>query len=541
MNARRTAGRWRWRGIGVAWCAWCVWCVGMSARAEVSLTLRVPEAESWVLGDAIPLTWRFANGSTQALGFMWEGCCRLNGRLEVSRAETGERLSTVPPGQALAHMFAKADRLEPGVAKEYDTRVGDWVALPGTGRYRLEGMYRGVLPSQFPQVPRGLGLWRDEARSSAVEFSVSSVADYLGQRDDRIRRRGWHLELAGPARWSPTGTNRFSLSVRNLRSEPRTLHWPDAFSLWVVDVDGRRKAPMAVIPGATAPRTVPSGGSTAWEFPVAADRFEGESLGDYRVFVDLAEGEDREPRVPSNTLPLAWRLGADEVLALVREAARGAGAGARNAPLKMLRVYLGDLGPELSRLDRRVLDPEARRLVDRLTLAARLRPLAPRPGDVGIRIVVGDRGELRWGDPVVHDGLGETGGSVSEQAKELLAVRRHLGWEITLVLAPSETVTLGTLADAASSLTAGVSEGLGPPEIRWSDGGTNAPARFVFSGATEDGAADGEALLRGEESVRVEPGRTWVSVRRAVPWGQVLGRLAGTVRPGERREIRVIR
>ncbi|MBL9126422.1 MAG: hypothetical protein JNL97_02185, partial [Verrucomicrobiales bacterium] len=120
-----------------------------AATAAVSLTLHVPEAETWVLGDAIPLNWRFRNDSKQPLGFMWEGCCRLNGRLEVARVDRGvpEDLGTVPPGQALAHMFAKADRLEPDLAKDYDTRVGDWVALPGTGRYRLRGTYRGVLPT----------------------------------------------------------------------------------------------------------------------------------------------------------------------------------------------------------------------------------------------------------------------------------------------------------------------------------------------------------------------------------------------------------
>src|SRR5690606_1313859 len=124
--------------------------------------------------------WKFTNRSGTPLGFMWEGCCRLNGKLEVTTREGS--IATTPQGTALAHMFARADRLDPGVPKEYETLVSDWVELPGTGTYALRGTYRGVLPTQVPQVPRGLGLWRDAATSEPVQLAVLSVGDYLAQR-----------------------------------------------------------------------------------------------------------------------------------------------------------------------------------------------------------------------------------------------------------------------------------------------------------------------------------------------------------------------
>jgi hypothetical protein len=520
-----------------------VWISLVPARAAVALELRVPSAETWVLGDAIPLYWRFSNQSTQPLGFMWEGCCRLNGRLDVSAVATSGALETAPVGQALAHMFAKADRLEPGIAKEYDTKVGDWVSLPGTGRYRLQGTYRGVLPTQFPQVQRGLSLWRDAATSPPVELSVLSVADYLAQREERTRRGGRRVTLTGQHRVSPLEPARFVVRVENLGTTERRWVWPDDAAFWVVDGKGRRGAPMAVITGSTTNRVLAPGTAVDLSFAIAPDRWESEPLGDYTVFVDLGEGRDGEPRVPSNVLPLAWRLGATEVEALVREAAKGSGTGGRNAALKTLRVYLGDIGTELERLDRSRLDAQAGGLADRLGLAARLRPVFPKPGEVGITLAVRADATIEWADPIVAKVLGAQGGDVRSQSRELAAVRRHLGWELTPVLVPADAVSLADLLRVTGEWITEASDWTGPPEIRWISGTNAAPVRLVLRAAT--GVA-GEA--------RVEPGVTGEGLRArlgespaggwALPgsttWGLVRPVLMETLRPGERRELMIL-
>mgnify|MGYP000889236106 CR=1 FL=1 len=56
-----------------------------------------------------------------------------------------------------------------------------------------------------------------------------------------------------------------------------------------------------------------------WKSSITKQSFEGEALGDYRLFVDLAEGKPGEgkPRVPSTISPLTWRLDRGQVAELV--------------------------------------------------------------------------------------------------------------------------------------------------------------------------------------------------------------------------------
>lgn len=545
----QTPTRRAWRSLGGASAVWLFlgWLTGSlfhEARAAVGLTLRIPEAQTWVLGDAIPLYWRFSNQSTQALGFMWEGCCRLNGQLSVSTMESNGRLEMLPPGQALAHMFAKADRLEPGIAKEYDTKVSDWILLPGTGQYRLQGTYRGVLPTQFPQVQRGLSLWRDAALSPAVELSILSVADYLAQREERERRRGWRMTLTGPNRLSPLTPATFRVRLEPLGASANRLKWPDDLTLWVVDAQGRRRAPMAVITAGAANQDLPPTGGVDVAFVIAPDRFEGEPLDDYSVFVDLAEGGEGRPRVPSNMMPLSWRWGADEVENLVREASRGAGTGGRNASLKMLRVYLGDVGPDLERLDRSRLDPGAAGLADRLLLAARLRPLSPRPGAVGLAVAVRADGGVAWGDPRVAAAFRGKGADFRAQLQDVVAVRRHLGWELTPVLVPTDDAPLAAVLRASDQLNSDATEWAGAPGIQWQVGTNTMPARLIFKAAAEGATLrDADGGLRGQDLraqwLKEPPGP--VTISGATPWASLQRQLDGLARPGELREILVAR
>lgn len=543
--------RWGWAGalgglLGIA-----------GAQAEVTLELAIPEAETHVIGDPTPLRWRFLNRSTEPLAFMWEGCCRLNGRLDVT--SEGRRVETAPVGQALAHMFARADTLEPGVAKEYETRVSDWVLLPGTGSYRLVGTYRGVLPSQFPQVRRGQALWREAAESAPLGLKVLGVDDYLAQREDRSRRRGLRMALTGPDRLPPLGSLGYELTFENPSERAQSVRWPEDVAFWVLDAAGGRVAPAAVISGPIETLTIPARGRLQRSFTVGAERWEGEPLGEYRVFVDLSAGTNGEPRVSSNPIPLSWRLGPVEVKALVEAAAQGAGTGARNAPLKLLRVYLLEVGPWLAGLDRSGLAPDARGLAERLSAAAKLKPLAPKPGPAEVTLSVPARGWPRWSQPAVASVLGQVEGPLSGQVAELLSVRRHLGWEVAIALEPEPDASVGRVLELAAECASASAEVAVPTGVWVATGGTNAPARLVLAGGRQGGgpvlrltpggrewSGDGENFVAvgggddlGSRLAGMGSGGMGIRVRasRGLTWGGMLDGIRPLLTPGARVEV----
>lgn len=446
--------------------------------AAVQLQLRIPEAATHVIGDPIPLLWRFENPGPEPLGFMWEGCCRLNGQL-VARAAQGT-LPATPPVQALAHMFARADRLDPGIPKEYETLVSDWVVLGASGTYSLQGTYRGVLPTQSPVVPRGLALWRDQAVSEPISLTVLDVPDYLARRDAQSAKRGIRLLARGPERLHPLQPATFHLRFENTGPTPQSFLWPVDDALWVLNDRHQRVAPMAVLPGSVGSVTLPPGGHADFEFSLAPDRFEDQRLGRYRWFIDLPAAGPGQPRVPSNLVPLAWQLGPSEVEHLLAAAARGAGTGARNTPLRLLRIYLADIGPKLAQLDLPALEPEVAALAQRLSLAARLKPIAPLPGTVDLNLAVPPSGPVRWTDPRIATVAASGGPSLAAQAGLLVHLRRHLGWELRLALEPDSATPLAQLRAVARAVEPLARDWAAPPAVALPTGSTNEPARLTF-------------------------------------------------------------
>jgi hypothetical protein len=449
-----------------------------SGSTPVTAELVIPPAVTHVIGDATPIIWRFRNQTDEPLAFMWEGCCRLNGRLEVtSPASTPVEL--IPPGQALAHMFAKAERLEPGQAADYDTRVSDWVRLHESGTYRLQGRYTGVLPDQQPQVPRGLALWRSAAITPPTSLSVLSVDDYLVQRDDRTRKRGLALDLNGPPRLVPPNPLELQLDLRNLQAEPQAIEWPNALQLWVVDPEGQRVANIPTfLDGPYEVLTVPARGSIRRVLQLDPVRFEGVPFGAYRLFIDLDGPAAAGVRVPSNPLPIEWRLESSTVEVLLHQAARGPRIGLRNASLKLLRVYLGELGPQLEQIAAATTDPPSRDLARQLALASQLKPLAPKPGRVDWPIKVGPQGTLELTHP--HLEAVAQHFPVGERLPALLALRRHLGWEVGLTLHPTAQTTVTELFGVAAHLASVQAELAGPPRAGTVGELTNAMGGFTL-------------------------------------------------------------
>jgi hypothetical protein len=418
----------------------------LHAAGAVEAELRIPAAETHVLGDPTPLFWRFKNLSSEPLAFMWEGCCRLNGRLTVTAVD--RPVTMVPPGQALAHMFAKAERLDPGVGRDFDTFLSDWTQLTASGTYELRGQYTGVLSNQHPQVPKGLGLWREAAQTPPIQVALTSIRDYLAQRAYRCKRRGLEPELQGPARMPPLEPATFTLRIRNPGSTAQSFAWPDGVELWLVDPTGQRvRGAQSNLEGTFEEVRLEPGQTFERAVPLRPELLEGEPFGDYQVFMDLRSTRTDQARVPSNILPLAWSLSRDQVADLLARAAAGPAQGLRNAPLKLLRLYLSDVRGILDDLAPPSLPPGAAALLAQLRLAAWAKPFAPKPGRVEIPVQVNRAG------PALQDArlaalLPLLPADPAQAIAALLAVRRHLGWEVGLGLHPSPDARASDIAAA---------------------------------------------------------------------------------------------
>ena len=98
--------------------------------AQVELRLAIPEAPFHVIGDPVPLRWEFVNRSDQQLAFMWEGCCRLNGRVTASLGQVTLRSEpATSTAQLTAHRFARAARLLPGKPTIFETNPVSYTHL----------------------------------------------------------------------------------------------------------------------------------------------------------------------------------------------------------------------------------------------------------------------------------------------------------------------------------------------------------------------------------------------------------------------------
>ncbi len=468
----------------------------------IRVEIQIPPAQSRVIGDPTPLVWRFTNTATQTLAFMWEGCCRNNGKVEMRRQgppppATGVvpshngfgpgiynpkcdhckqtrklgalTVESTPAGPSLAHQFARAVRLAPGATQEFSTLLTDWVKTEFTGDYKVRAQYLGVHPKQRPQMPRGAALWNGRTASTELDISLLSVADYLAERPARAAARQLSLALSGPARLVPFAPAQFKLKLSNTGRAALTLDWPACLDLWIVATNGTRVIPASEPQfGAAESLIIPPGSTFERELPLSHELVVGEPLGRYQIFVDLRETSGAL-RVPSNPLPLAWLLEAPAVTSLLRDAADRPLTGARNAPLKLLRVYLGDLGPALRAVDASVLSAPAAKLAADLRLAASLKPLAPRPGRVDLSLSVAPDGNISFHEAVVIAAFAGRNLPPAEQLRTVLSLRHHLGWDVGVGLQPAPNTSLRHMA-AALAVIAPLRNEL-----------TSAPAAVVFN------------------------------------------------------------
>ncbi|HSH16352.1 MAG TPA: hypothetical protein VLD18_09985, partial [Verrucomicrobiae bacterium] len=418
---------------------------------EVTATIQVQPAEVYVLGDDIPLIWNFTNQSTNSLAMLWEGCCRLNGKLSVTTG--GEPVEILPPGASSFHTYSKAETLPPGQPMKFSSLLADWVRLPTGGEFELGGQYTGVLPNQTPQIPAGTELWRGTARATAARLKVLSVNDYLVQRPIRSRARGLEIQLSGPDRLPPVDAVTFTATFKNLTDAPLMLDWPGTFQLWLVDERGwRLTQAIKYLPVSAEKLALPPRGELRREFQLSSADLNGEPFGPLQLFLDLGADAEGTRRVPSTDLKVAWNLGPADTVALLNAAAGGSSAGMRNPPLKLLRQYLCALLPQLRELRAEDLDGDrARQLRDQLVLAGCVLPLAPKPGAVFLPLERSATGA--WSVALPGAGCESiTGLEAAVQIERIAGVRRHLGWDLTAELKPGSATRLGDLFSLAKSL-----------------------------------------------------------------------------------------
>jgi hypothetical protein len=417
--------------------------------ADVSARLELPSEGTHVIGDPIPLVWHFTNSTPKPLAFVWEACCRLNGRLDIRH--DGQAMPTTPPGPGTAHQFAKPAIIGPTGEQQFESMLADWAFLTNSGRYEITGRYVGVVEGQRPPVPASIALWRDLAVTPPTTIALLTVPDYLAQRQQRSLDRGLEATVTGPDALPPVGPATFEVRIHNASPGPLSLHWPLDGDLWLVDHAGLRIFRSPTKPDVAAKELTIGPGATVTEaFPVSVDDLNSAPLGDYGVFIDFPE-RDGKPRVPSTLHPVTWNPGTGEVTGLLGAAADGRLVGARNAPLRRLRQYLASLSPQLSQIPTNDLSAKAVRLRHDLLLADCLADLPTRTGRATLQAEALPGGDWRFTEPAV---LRCAQGSPAEQLTAVTSVRRHLGLEIAINLHPLPATTVADLINAARAIEA---------------------------------------------------------------------------------------
>ena len=457
-----------------------------ATKPPVSLELSIPPAATYVIGDGIKLHWKFRNHTTDDLTFMWEGCCRVNGRVDMKRlgapvaSPTGIRPSHVGFGPgiynascqhcrmerqkteltvaaatqtpATAHMFARPARLAANGTQEFETALANWVLLEATGDYKLSGGYLGVHPKQRPMMPRGAKLWDGITSSPAIELSLLTVTAYLSEREARQQARDLKLELSSPKRAKPRSRTRLASRITNTSGKPQVIIWASEASLWVVDTEGRRLPDSRhAINDRGNPITIGPAESATAVLHLAEDFFTGKPFGEYQVFVELKAGTD-SIRVPSAPVTIHWKLEAGDIRELLLQAADQPEVGHRNPPLKLMRLHLAEIGSALDAIDINSLPEKARPLTRDLQTASRLKPMQVRPGTATLNLRIAADGSAAFQSPFIRKALGNK--DALAQLADVIRLRRHLGWMLTINLRIDRAAKLSSVATWISGLSA---------------------------------------------------------------------------------------
>lgn len=513
-----------------------------ATQPAVSLELFVPPAKTYVIGDQIELQWTFRNHTPEQLAFMWEGCCRVNGRVDMKRqgppvpSPSGVRPShvgfgpgiynascqhcrmerqktelTVPAtsqGPATAHMFARAARLPAKGVQSFKTDLANWVLLESTGDYKLSGGYLGVHPKQRPQMPKGAKLWDGITSSPAIELSLLTVADYGTERAARQRARGLQLDLSAPERAIPASRTDLGIEIINKTATNQTLIWPGEAALWVMDTTGRRLPDSRyAISDYGSPILLKPNVATSVRLSLAEDFFAGKPFGLYDVFVEL-KASTNAIRTPSNSAKVRWTLDQEDVRKLILDAADRPAVGHRNPPLKLLRMHLGEIATNLQMLNTNKFSGQAVKLAFDLRTASLLKPIQSRPGTANLNLRINADGSASFQEPAIRKALDAR--DTVTQLREIIALRRHLGWMIAINLRIDRSANLSAIQHWITELHAVRSSLTKAPRTRAFNATATAYSEITFAAPGSPPAKDQATVsgdLRWEDFLKREAGR----------------------------------
>ena len=422
----------------------------LGQEQQVELIISVPDTPFHVIGDPVPLHWKFVNHGDQRLAFMWEGCCRLNGRVTASLGQTTLHSEPVTsPAQLTAHRFARAARLLPDQPTVFETNLGDWLNIDHSGDYLLAARYTGLLDNQQPKLTPGWQLWGQSANSKPIEATLLTPPDYVAKRTKLSQESGLTLGFTKRKKWKPIDGMQFDLTFKNQSGEPMTLAWPSAFGLWILEANGRR-VPLTPTQIKTAPEELIIEPGSLHKKTVSIDggALNTRPFGAYRIFVDYKTSDHRSP---SNMVDINWRLSQSQLIELLHAASGGAKTGLRNKPLKLLRLHIASLGLALDQVNLTKLDTKERRLLEELQLAAKLKPFGPKPQRITLKLSIEKDGSLQFANQALARALANKGSNV-EKLNSIAIIRRHLGWEIEVELQVKSGVTEQQAAQAVESL-----------------------------------------------------------------------------------------
>ena len=420
---------------------------------EILLTVTVPSRPFYVIGEPIPIEWKFTNTTAEPLGMLWERCCLTYGGVSMMD-EKGERLERkvpptppdAPPGwtpdpkapQAF-HAFPPISQMEPHGSVTFTTVLDNWVELAHGGKFKVTARYTGAPTSALQQGEKGK-MWNGSAEAPAFELELLTPREYLAKRiglgeigaqitsDSQVLKPGEPLKLL--------------LLASSIRQKFSKL----SFGIWILDPSGKRVTTERAIVqneieiGTHEVKSV--------ETSVSPEAMLGQPLAPgYSAFVDVIDPDEPGERFPSKSVTFSYELDRDSVLALIRDAAKHPGVrGERSLAMRSLRAYLKQAEPILRSegFASALTEDAEKKLCADLRLAAAVAHLADKQQVYRVGVVEAEPGMWKLADATVAEELNWDVPKIKEVAANNLAaiqaIHNHLAGRIAFeILANPKT------------------------------------------------------------------------------------------------------
>ncbi len=423
---------------------------------EILLTVTVPPRPFYVIGESIPIEWKFTNTTSEPMGMLWERCCLTYGGVSMVD-EKGERLERkvpppppdAPPGwtpdpKALQafHAFPPISQIAPHDSVTFTTVLDNWVELAHGGKFKVTARYAGA-PASALQQGEKVKMWNGSAEAPSFELELLTPREY-------VEKRGGLGEIGAQVTpdsqvLKPGEPLKFTLVASSIRQKYSKL----SFGVWILDPSGKR----VTSERAVVENEIELGTHEAKpvETSVSPEAMLGQSLAPgYSAFVDLIDLDEPSQRFPSKPVTFSFELNRDSVLALIRDAVKHPGVrGERSLSMRSLRAYLKQAEPFL-RADgfaSALTEDAEKKLCADLRLAAAVAHLADKQQVYRVGVAEAEPGmwkladaglatELNWDVPKIKE-------VTANNLAAIQAIHNHLGGRIAFeILANPKTRVL---------------------------------------------------------------------------------------------------